>query len=160
RPRHHLVRRRSGGAARARAATGRHPPRSHVARTLGLGGCSSPAPASRHAEPPHPRGVGAGPSSGARVGIPRGVRGVWGQAIHARRSGPRRGGHDGRYRSDVAMTDETARVLVVEDNRDTSALLRDLLEAEGYQVESVGTGEAALEALEVNPETDLLVLDL
>ena len=58
------------------------------------------------------------------------------------------------------MTDETARVLVVEDNRDTSALLRDLLEAEGYQVESVGTGEAALEALEVNPETDLLVLDL
>jgi len=42
------------------------------------------------------------------------------------------------------MTDETARVLVVEDNRDTSALLRDLLEAEGYQVESVGTGEAAL----------------
>ena len=58
------------------------------------------------------------------------------------------------------MTDEIARVLVVEDNRDTSALLRDLLEAEGYQVESVGTGEAALEALEVNPETDLLVLDL
>src|SRR5947199_4480407 len=58
------------------------------------------------------------------------------------------------------MTDELARVLVVEDNRDTSALLRDLLEAEGYQVESVGTGEAALEALEVNPETDLLVLDL
>src|SRR5438445_492419 len=30
------------------------------------------------------------------------------------------------------MTDETARVLVVEDNRDTSALLRDLLEADGY----------------------------
>src|SRR6058998_1946566 len=58
------------------------------------------------------------------------------------------------------MTDELARVLVVEDNRDTSALLRDLLEAEGYQVDSVGTGEAALEALEVNPETDLLVLDL
>src|SRR5437879_10640304 len=58
------------------------------------------------------------------------------------------------------MTDELARVLAVEDNRETSALLRDLLEAEGYQVESVGTGEAALEALEVNPETDLLVLDL
>ena len=58
------------------------------------------------------------------------------------------------------MTDEIARVLVVEDNRDTSALLRDLLEAEGYHVESVGTGEAALEALEINPETDLLVLDL
>jgi len=34
----------------------------------------------------------------------------------------------------VAMRDESPRVLVVEDNRDTSALLRDLLEAEGYQV--------------------------
>jgi PAS domain S-box-containing protein len=55
---------------------------------------------------------------------------------------------------------ETARILVVEDNRDTSILLRDLLVAEGYDVESVPTGEAAVEALERTPETDLVVLDL
>ncbi|HET7340890.1 MAG TPA: response regulator [Methylomirabilota bacterium] len=58
------------------------------------------------------------------------------------------------------MNVEAARILVVEDNRDTSILLRDLLVAEGYDVESVPTGEAALEALERTPETDLVVLDL
>lgn len=58
------------------------------------------------------------------------------------------------------MTAERARVLVVEDDQNTSALLRDLLEGEGYQVESVATGEAALSALESAPETDLVVLDL
>jgi PAS domain S-box-containing protein len=55
---------------------------------------------------------------------------------------------------------EAARILVVEDNRDTSVLLRDLLVAEGYEVESVPTGEAALSALERTPEMDLVVLDL
>jgi PAS domain S-box-containing protein len=58
------------------------------------------------------------------------------------------------------MNVEAARVLVVEDNRDTSALLRDLLRGEGYEVESVGTGEAALERLAEGPESELLVLDL
>jgi PAS domain S-box-containing protein len=58
------------------------------------------------------------------------------------------------------MTAEAARILVVEDNRDTSALLRDLLEAEGYLVESSLTGEHALEVLSQNPDVDLLVLDL
>ena len=57
------------------------------------------------------------------------------------------------------MTD-AARILVVEDNADTSALLRDLLEAEGYDVASVATGEAAFEALAVTPDIDLVVLDL
>ena len=38
------------------------------------------------------------------------------------------------------MTVEAARILVVEDNRDTSTLLRDLLEAEGYEVASALTG--------------------
>jgi PAS domain S-box-containing protein len=55
---------------------------------------------------------------------------------------------------------ESARLLVVEDNRDTSALLRDLLEAEGYHVESAMTGEAAFEMLDAAPDVDLLVLDL
>src|SRR5436189_5322720 len=58
------------------------------------------------------------------------------------------------------MSVEAARILVVEDNRDTSALLRDLLEAEGYAVESSLTGEHALEMLAQNPDVDLLVLDL
>jgi PAS domain S-box-containing protein len=55
---------------------------------------------------------------------------------------------------------EAARILVIEDNRDTSILLRDLLVAEGYEVESVPTGEAALESLDRTPEMDLVVLDL
>ncbi|HSE93684.1 MAG TPA: response regulator [Methylomirabilota bacterium] len=58
------------------------------------------------------------------------------------------------------MNDETPRVLLVEDDRDTTALLRDLLEAEGYVVDAVATGEAAFEALERTPDPDLLVLDL
>jgi len=58
------------------------------------------------------------------------------------------------------MSVESARILVVEDNRDTSALLRDLLEAEGYQVDSAVTGEAAFERLDIEPDVDLLVLDL
>jgi len=58
------------------------------------------------------------------------------------------------------MTDESGRILVVEDHRDTSALLLDLLRAEGYEVESVATGEAAFVALEASPDVDLLVLDL
>ncbi|MGH7390030.1 MAG: response regulator [Candidatus Rokuibacteriota bacterium] len=58
------------------------------------------------------------------------------------------------------MNDETPRVLLVEDNRDTSALLRDLLEAEGDLVDAVTTGEAAFEALERDPDPDLIVLDL
>ena len=58
------------------------------------------------------------------------------------------------------MSSEAARILVVEDNRDTSVLLRELLEGEGYQVESEATGEAALAALERAPDVDLIVLDL
>jgi PAS domain S-box-containing protein len=58
------------------------------------------------------------------------------------------------------MSRQAARVLVVEDNRDTSALLRDLLEGEGYEVESVGSGEAAIDVLGQRPEVELLVLDL
>ena len=55
---------------------------------------------------------------------------------------------------------EAARVVVVEDNRDTAVLLQDVLVAEGYEVESVPTGEAALETLGRTPDVDLVVLDL
>jgi PAS domain S-box-containing protein len=58
------------------------------------------------------------------------------------------------------MKVQAARILVVEDNADTAALLRDLLEAEGYEVETAATGEAAFEALAVAPDVDLMVLDL
>src|SRR5262245_58099296 len=55
---------------------------------------------------------------------------------------------------------ESARILVIEDNRDTAALLRDLPGAEGYRVEAASTGEVAFEMLERTPDFDLLVLDL
>src|SRR5438132_13935730 len=55
---------------------------------------------------------------------------------------------------------QAARILVVEDNADTAALLRDLLEGEGYEVETAVTGEAAFDALAVAPDVDLMVLDL
>ncbi len=58
------------------------------------------------------------------------------------------------------MKTQAARILVVEDNADTAALLRDLLEGEGYEVETASTGEAAFEALAVAPDIDLMVLDL
>ncbi len=58
------------------------------------------------------------------------------------------------------MKTQAARILVVEDNADTAALLRDLLEGEGYEVETAATGEAAFEALAVAPDVDLMVLDL
>jgi two-component system, cell cycle sensor histidine kinase and response regulator CckA len=58
------------------------------------------------------------------------------------------------------MKAQAARILVVEDNADTAALLRDLLEGEGYDVETAATGEAAFEALAVTPDVDLMVLDL
>jgi PAS domain S-box-containing protein len=58
------------------------------------------------------------------------------------------------------MKAQAARILVVEDNADTAALLRDLLEGEGYEVETAATGEAAFEALAVAPDVDLMVLDL
>jgi PAS domain S-box-containing protein len=58
------------------------------------------------------------------------------------------------------MMTSSARILIVEDNADTAALLRDLLEGEGYEVETVMTGEAAFEALAVTSDIDLMVLDL
>jgi len=53
------------------------------------------------------------------------------------------------------------RVLIVEDEQHLADGLRFNLEAEGYQVRVVGTGEAALDLLSVNPPpVDLVVLDV
>jgi DNA-binding response OmpR family regulator len=52
------------------------------------------------------------------------------------------------------------RVLVVEDESHLAEGLRFNLEAEGYQVETVETGEAALEKLNEGPAFDVLILDV
>ena len=53
------------------------------------------------------------------------------------------------------------RVLIVEDEQHLADGLRFNLEAEGYQVQVVGTGEAALQVLtEKEPAVDLVVLDV
>jgi len=52
------------------------------------------------------------------------------------------------------------RVLVVEDEAHLAEGLRFNLEAEGYQVETVDTGEAALEKLNQGAAFDVLILDV
>jgi len=53
-----------------------------------------------------------------------------------------------------------SRILVVEDEQHLADGLRFNLEAEGYQVQVVETGEAALETLANDPGLDVLVLDV
>jgi len=53
-----------------------------------------------------------------------------------------------------------SRILVVEDEQHLAEGLRFNLEAEGYQVEVVETGEAALQILTAAPVFDLVVLDV
>jgi DNA-binding response OmpR family regulator len=53
-----------------------------------------------------------------------------------------------------------SRVLVVEDEQHLGEGLRFNLEAEGYQVEVVETGEEALERLSLAPEFDVVILDV
>src|ERR1700731_1754706 len=53
------------------------------------------------------------------------------------------------------------RILIVEDERNLADGLRFNLEAEGYQVQAVGTGEAALDAMaNAGSEFDVVVLDV
>ena len=52
------------------------------------------------------------------------------------------------------------RILVVEDERKVASFIRQGLEEEGYAVEVVGDGAAALERLIEGPSTDLVVLDV
>jgi DNA-binding response OmpR family regulator len=57
------------------------------------------------------------------------------------------------------MDESPLSVLVVEDDRDISDLLRTALEAEGYQVRVASDGRAALQTLEA-AQPDVLLLDL
>ena len=84
--------------------------------------------------------------AGARGGPARRLRRLSHQAVHARRAGSDGGRDAADLRRGRPVSTEAARILVVEDNRDTSVLLRELLEGEGYQVESEATGEAGWRA--------------
>lgn len=54
-----------------------------------------------------------------------------------------------------------ARILIADDETEIVDLLRDYLEAEGFQVIGVGDGEAALQTITVNAdEIDCIILDI
>ena len=52
-----------------------------------------------------------------------------------------------------------ARILILDDNLDTVAVLRDILSEEGYEIDSVGDPKAAFKILEASP-VDLILTDL
>ncbi|GAA2601680.1 hypothetical protein GCM10010435_96310 [Winogradskya consettensis] len=58
----------------------------------------------------------------------------------------------------VPASDHDVRILVADDNSDMRAYLQRLLTAENWQVETVGDGQAALEAIRRRPP-DLLITD-
>lgn len=58
------------------------------------------------------------------------------------------------------MTERPRQILIVEDYDDIADSIRDILEAEGYAVSSVRTGEGALDALDTNGQFDLILLDM
>ena len=57
------------------------------------------------------------------------------------------------------MTTGDRRILVVDDDRDTRVMVRAVLEAEGYAVETAGDGFAALRAVDT-ADPDCVVLDV
>jgi CheY-like chemotaxis protein len=59
---------------------------------------------------------------------------------------------------ELTLTPKT--VLVVEDDSDTRATLRDLLEDHGYRVDTATNGEEALHSLQARGAPDCMVLDL
>jgi two-component system KDP operon response regulator KdpE len=61
--------------------------------------------------------------------------------------------------TDLPSMSPKLRVLVVEDEPTARSALRDLLEAEGYVVETAGRGDTALERQRATPP-DLLLADL
>jgi CheY-like chemotaxis protein len=54
----------------------------------------------------------------------------------------------------------TRTVLIIDDHDDIRAILRDVLEEEGYQVQVAGNGEEGLQALRRSPHPCVVVLDL
>lgn len=54
----------------------------------------------------------------------------------------------------------TAKILMIEDDREMVTLGRLILEREGYQVFSAYSGQEGLEILAQNPDVDLVLLDV
>jgi CheY-like chemotaxis protein len=59
-----------------------------------------------------------------------------------------------------AQTNDSAKLLVVEDDEGARAALGDILDLEGYQVALSANGREALEYLRNEPLPDLIILDL
>ena len=57
------------------------------------------------------------------------------------------------------MSDLTGNILIVDDEEDTALLLRDSLRKRGFDVDSVTSGQAALEHLRTTP-ADVVVTDV
>lgn len=58
------------------------------------------------------------------------------------------------------MPANAEKILVVDDSSDIREVISVLLEGEGYRVTSVADGQSALDALEKDPDLDLVVLDI
>ncbi|MGV3723645.1 MAG: response regulator [Actinomycetota bacterium] len=58
------------------------------------------------------------------------------------------------------MNSAYCRVLVVDDQEDARASLSEILEMEGYVVDTAGDGQEALEYLRAGPLPDVMLLDL
>jgi DNA-binding response OmpR family regulator len=56
--------------------------------------------------------------------------------------------------------DEPVKLLIVEDDPDTREMLAFYFAIEGYRVTTVGTGKQALEAIQLNRDFDVVLLDL
>src|SRR5207237_4364030 len=84
-----------------------------------------------------------------------------GQTAWRARVGGERGTGTGQHLRAAAPDCQMSRILVVEDEQHLAEGLRFNLEAEGYQVELVETGEAALESLQPGVQPfDVVVLDV
>jgi len=55
---------------------------------------------------------------------------------------------------------KTPRVLVVDDDRVTRALLEEILAKEGYATDSADSGEAAVEKVRTSKDYDLVISDI
>jgi CheY-like chemotaxis protein len=60
----------------------------------------------------------------------------------------------------LAQTNDSAKLLVVEDDEGARAALGDILDLEGYDVALSANGQEALEYLRSEPLPDLIILDL
>jgi DNA-binding response OmpR family regulator len=55
--------------------------------------------------------------------------------------------------------DRTVRILHVEDDKAVAGIVKEMLEYQGWQVETVADGNAALKRIDSEPHYDLLIVD-